>query len=159
MSKGKRGNTGEYELMNALERELAAEDEAKGDLDNDADDCAPHPSEAAVCFDPYGLGDRRTWSRMLLGYVLILAYVGVTTGLAWAIAHWTFGTWGVPAGQELQGSWAMYLMALMIMGGLFTPIALFVLFGISFGAYKLGQMIWPVAAKSLPSEPVQEGEP
>ena len=100
------------------------------------------PRGAACCGS--GLGDWRTWGRMVLGYGLILGYITLTASLSWLIARLVFGTWGVPPGQGLHGSWPNYLLMLSFMGPVVIPVLLFVPAVVSFGAYQLGLACWPL---------------
>ena len=98
----------------------------------------------ASCGASNGLGDWRTWARMVLGYGLILGYITLTASLSWLIARLVFGTWGVPPGQGFHGSWPAYLFMLSFMGPILIPVLLLALGFVSFGAYRLGLACWPL---------------
>jgi len=89
------------------------------------------------------LGDWRTWARMLLGYGLILVYISLTASLSWLIARVTFGTWGVPAGQGFHDSGSSYLWFLVLAGPVLIPALLSALGVVSYGAHRLGLVLWP----------------
>ena len=91
-----------------------------------------------------GLGDWRTWGRMVLGYGLILGYISLTASLSWLIARLVFGTWGVPPGQGFHASWSSYLLFLSVVGPVLIPVLLLALGFVSFGAYRLGLAFWPL---------------
>lgn len=142
MSKDTGRKSGADEPMHPIERELAEED-AQNAINAGAED---GPAQCEVLdFGPYGLMDRRTWARMLFGFVLVLAYILVTTGLAWGVAGSILGTWGVPAGEGFQGSGALYLLVLAVFGFFLIPIALMAVALFGWWAYRLGEFFWPLS--------------
>ena len=142
MSKDTERKPGADELMHPVERELAAED-AQNAVGAAADEAAAQCD--VLDFGPYGLMDRRTWARMLFGFALILAYILVTTGLAWGVARMIVGIWGVPAGEGFQGSYGLYLLTLAGCGFFLTPLVLLAGTLVCWWAYWLGEFFWPLS--------------
>ena len=70
----------------------------KRGLDDEGEGHGVDKPRGASCSTSDGLGDWRTWGRMVLGYGLILGYISLTASLSWLIALLVSGTWGVPSG-------------------------------------------------------------
>jgi hypothetical protein len=110
----------------------------------DDEDHGVDEPRGAFCGAFNGLGDWRTWARMLLGYGLILVYISLTASLSWLIARVMFGTWGVPTGQGFHDSGSSYLWFLVLAGPVLIPALLSALGFVSYGAYRLGLMFCPM---------------
>lgn len=117
--------------------------------DDEGVGCSMDESRGAASCRFARLGEWRTWARMVLGYALALAYITLTAGLAWLVVGLVSGTWGVPQSQGFHGSWPAYLLLLSFAGSVLTPVLLMTLGILSYGAYLLGQLCWPLPDRAV----------